>query len=254
MKTRFTILLLIFSCFSVFAQKTTVDPGDGTLEDAVSGASAGDTLVLKINSNYNILDRLLIDKKLTIMAQTIDTLPGLDDLPTITNLFAVDEIFLMGDGCDLSVISLDLDGGTGLYIFRPVSDTGVTISLNADRCRMHNTTNNIFHQTADANAQQTVLKNLVITNSFLYDNGAGHGIYTKNYMTSANTWMFQNITFWNIGQQFNWIRAFPEGETQKIVFDHLTGRPVRRIIKNCLVIRMLPQEKPSWISHSKTAF
>ena len=164
MKTRFTILLLICSFLSVFATKTPVDPGSGTLEDAVSAASAGDTLVLQINQQYDLLDRIVVDKQLTIMAETIDTLPKLDDLPLVNNLFSVDETFLLTDGCDLSLISLDLDGNGGLYIFAPAPDTGKTIALTVNHCRLHNTTSNILHQTLDNDAQQTKLDKMVVKN------------------------------------------------------------------------------------------
>jgi hypothetical protein len=47
-------------------------------------------------------------------------------------------------------------------------------------------------------------------------------MYVKNFH-GVSEFAFEDITYWNVGQQFNWIRHYPDGITQKYVYNHLTG-------------------------------
>ena len=89
---------------------------------------------------------------------------------------------------------------------------------------MHNTTDDLFNDARDGNTDNTQLTSCVVRNSFIYNTGSGHGFYVKNYVGSNDTYVFENITYWNVGEQFNWIRHY-DGDTnsQSFIYDHLTG-------------------------------
>ena len=201
-----------------------VEPGIGTLDDAVLAAADGDTLVLKNGETYDILDAMNIDKKLVIIAQEIPALPGLENMPKINNMFTATKVFHLQNNANLHLIGIDVDAGGGANIFVTERESvGVTVSLEVNRCRLHNTIDDIMEQAADGNVEETTLDKVWIRNTFIYDTGDGHGIYTKNFQAGSEDWVFENITMWNMGQQFNWIRVFGTGLIQKIVFDHITG-------------------------------
>jgi hypothetical protein len=216
----YTFLML---CFIINAQRIEVAPDIGALDAALASANDGDTLVLQSNGSYSILDVLLINKKVTIVADVIDTLPGLDDLPVIDNIFQVSPVFDLKDGANLSLIGIDVNASTAPFIFSCSNDTGAVLDLYVNRCRLHNSTNNILDQVGDLDVEEVLLQSCVIKNSFVYDNGEGHGFYTKNYRGGSSEYVFENITFWNLGQQFNWMRSFPESATQVYTFNHMTG-------------------------------
>ena len=221
---KFTLLYcFLIIGFIVNAQRIEVSPDIGALDAAITGASDGDTLVLQSNGVYQILDKLIIDKKVTLIADVIDTLPGLDDLAVVENIFQVSPVFDLKDGADLTLIGIDVDASTAPFIFSCDNDTGVVLDLFINRCRLHNTTDNILNQVADLDAEEVLLQSCVIMNSFIYDNGTGHGIYTKNFRGGSYEYVFENITFWNLGQQFNWMRSFPESATQVYNYNHMTG-------------------------------
>ncbi len=199
-----------------------VEPGVGTLDEAVMLASDGDTLILENGAKYDILSSLVIDKELVIIAKDIPELPALDNMPVISNMFTSTSVFNLSANCNLTLIGIDVDGLGGSFIFDPMSDSDHTVNLYVNRCRLHNTTDDIFNDDGSYTNNIT-LGNVWVRNSFMYDSGNGHGIYTKNFNTNGSVWKFDNITMWNLGQQFTWIRVYGEGLTQELVFDHITG-------------------------------
>ncbi len=225
MKTILTFLFIFLLSVSLaFSQRITVAAGAGTLDAALAAATAGDTLELAAGGTYQILENLVIDKEIILIADVISTLPGLEGMPKIENLFQVSPVFKLKDGCNLSLIGIDVDAQGGAYIFNAQGDTGKILDIYINRCRLHNTSDNVFHQAVDLNAQEIQLRNCVVKNSFIYDSGEGHGFYTKSYESGGtNEYVFENITFWNLGQQLNWMRNYPESVTQKITYNHMTG-------------------------------
>ncbi|MDA3893761.1 MAG: T9SS type A sorting domain-containing protein [Salinivirgaceae bacterium] len=199
-----------------------VEPGTGTLDLAVMSATDGDTLILANGGQYDILSPLAIDKKLTIIAEEIPALPALENMPIISNMFLSTQVFGLKTNCDLTLIGINVDALGGSFIFDPMQDSNQVVNLYVNRCRLHNTTNDIFNDDGSATNNITLGK-LWVRNTFVYDNGSGHGFYTKNMVSNGSDWKFENITMWNLGQQFNWARALGGDQTQKIVYDHITG-------------------------------
>jgi hypothetical protein len=93
--------------------------------------------------------------------------------------------------------------------------------MEINRCRLHNTTSDIVNS-GDID-EQTVLAKCIIRNTFLYESGTGHGAYVRNYYGDNDPYVFEDITFWTLGQQFIWIRHYDEGNAQEWNFNHLTG-------------------------------
>lgn len=199
-----------------------VEPGVGTLDEAILAAESGDTLVLQNGGEYSILAELVIDKELVIIAETIPELPMLENMPVISNMFTSTSVFSLVENCDLTLIGIDVDALGGSFVFNPMGAMNHTINIYVNRCRVHNTTDDIFND--DGSYENNItLGNVWFRNTFIYDSGTGHGIYTKNFNTNGSEWKFTNVTFWNLGQQFTWIRVYGDGQTQPIVFDHMTG-------------------------------
>ena len=214
-----------FSIEGASNARTVVEPGFETLWLAINAANDGDTLVLKNGEVYTPIEGYVINKKIVIIADTIPALPGLANMPIIENLFAINPVFQLNFGADLHLIGVDVDAQLAPHIFDVRGDVGVPsqISLFVNRCKLHNTTDDIMNDARDGGGDQTALKSCVVKNSFVYDSGAGHGFYIKNYDGENEPYIFENLTIWNLGQQFNWIRHYPAGATQKFVYNHITG-------------------------------
>lgn len=206
-----------------------IPPGTGNIEAYLAGAAAGDTFLLVNGGVYNELNPIAIDKKIVLRAQTDVELPGLTNMPMIQNLFANESVFLLQDGADLTLIGLDVDGGgtaTKAISFR--SQNAVIEGIHVNRCRLHNVIGDI----AGVNkSDSVVVRSASIKRSFMYDAGQ-HGFYLKDVYGAADDvenepYVYDDITFWNLGQQLVWIQVFQiyEGQDfdQKYVFDHMTG-------------------------------
>jgi hypothetical protein len=101
-------------------------------------------------------------------------------------------------------------------------EEAITVNnLYINRCRLHGSSADIMQ---DANRDHgTILNNCHVMNTFVYDGGS-HGIYVKHFNSDGSTdYVFENITYWNIGEQFNWLRHYPETVTQTFIYDHFTG-------------------------------
>lgn len=198
-----------------------IPPGFGTIEEYLAVAEDGDTLYLMNDSLYVPIDILFIDKKITLMSQTTPELPGLLGMPMIYNAFSNNTVIQLNDGADLTLIGLDIDADGMLNIISMRGSQDATVALQVNRCRLHNTSGDIIRDAVLT--EITTLKKCVIKNTFLYDAGA-HAAYIRGfYGTDNDPYVFQDITYWNLGQQFNWARHQPSGTTQKYVFNHMTG-------------------------------
>jgi hypothetical protein len=197
--------------------------GTGTLEAAIAVASAGDTIVLCNDAEYVILSAMTIDKKIVIRAAEYPTLPGLENMPLINNTFGINPIFQLADGADLHLIGIDIHGGNATNIINPrPGGIGGTVAMRINRCRLHDTSNDLINS-ADA-TQETVLSSFTLMNSFLYNSGTGHGAYVRNFYGTNSPYVFEDITFWNLGQQFLWVsHNTGDGEPQEWMFNHMTG-------------------------------
>ena len=206
-------------------QRIIVEPGFGTIEIAIEEANDGDTLVLRNGELYNQLDPFIISKKLVIIAEEIAALPGLDNQPVIENLFLVNPVFNLNSGADLHLIGIEVDGQGAANLFNGQGAAGESRSFAVyiNRCRLHNTTDDVFNDARDGNTDNTELTSCIVRNSFVYNTGSGHGFYVKNYAGSNSEYIFENITYWNVGEQFNWIRHYDEGDNQTFIYDHMTG-------------------------------
>ncbi len=202
--------------------RTIVEPGFENLFNAIQSAVSGDTLVLKNGEIYTPLESYIINKKIVIIAETIPSLPGLDNMPIIENLFGVTPVFDLQNGGVLTLIGVDVDGQGATNLFDTDPAVGARISVYINRCRLHNTLDDLFDDAPDGGTTETRLENCVVRNSFIYDSESGHGIYIKNYFGEGN-FVFENNTYWNMGEQFNWIRHYPTGITQGFLYDHNTG-------------------------------
>ena len=216
---------LNISVEGVGPKRIVVEPGFGTIETAIAEANDGDTLVLKNGEFYNGLEAYVITKKLVMIAEEVPSLPGLDNQPIVENLFTVNPMFDLQSGADLHLIGLDIDaeGVANIFDVRGATGESRTISLYVNRCRLHETTEDILNEARDGNTDNTMLKSCVVRNSFIYDTGVGHGLYVKNFEGSNSDYIFENITYWDMGQQFNWIRHFTDANEQTFIYDHMTG-------------------------------
>lgn len=196
--------------------------GTGTLESAVAQASDGDTLVLCNDAEYVLIESITIDKKLVFRAADYPELPGLDSMPLIINSFTVTPMFQMADGSELHMIGIDIDGNGCSNLINPrTGGTGGVISMFFNRCRLHNTASDIINS-AD-NDQETVLASFKMMNTFLYD-GTEHGAYIRNFHGTNDPYEFEDVTYWNLGQQMVWIsHNTGEGDPQEWIFNHMTG-------------------------------
>jgi len=213
-----------FSIEGAGNQRIEVEPGFGTLTEALAMANPGDTLVLQNGGEYSPVESYDIGKHIVIVAEEIPELPALANMPVINNLFGVSPLFQMNFGGDLVLIGIDVNGGDAANIIDCQGENGVpsTQSIYINRCRLHNTTDDILNDARDADTDMTALERCIVRNTFIYDSGAGHGLYVKNYH-GEGTFIFENLTFWDLGQQFNWMRHYPVGITQTFVYDHMTG-------------------------------
>jgi len=207
------------------SRKTLVDPGMGTLEEALVEAMAGDTLVLKNGETYVPIASLTIDKKITIMAETIPTLPKLENMPIIKNEFATTPVIEINPDGDLSLIGIDVDAmaATNMINVSSSEHTDYTVNIFVNRCRLHNTTDDLMNDAKDFGVEKIKLATCVFKNTFIYDVTLGHALYVKNYYGSNADYIFENLTYWNIGQQFNWIRHYPVDATQAFIHNHITA-------------------------------
>lgn len=202
--------------------RTVVEPGYENLEIAIRNAISGDTLVLVNGEFYTPINGYTINKKLVIIAQEIPELPALANMPEILNDFGANPLFDLLPGADLELIGIDINGVGATNLFDTDPTEGATMSIYVNRCRLHNTLDDIFDDAPDGGTSMTNLKRAVFRNSFIYDAEGGHGIYIKNFYGESE-FVFENLTFWNLGEQFNWIRHYPSGITQPYLYDHNTG-------------------------------
>jgi hypothetical protein len=199
-----------------------VPGGVGNLEAALAEAADGDTIVLCNGDTYQIISALEIDKKIVIRAEEYPELPGLADMPLVSNDFAINPVIQMLDGGDLTLIGIDIDGKGVSNIINPrAGGVGGTVSLHINRCRLHNTSSDIINS-GDAD-EETVLAECVIRNTFIYESGTGHGAYVRNYFGSNDPYIFEDVTFWTLGQQFIWVRHYGDDDVQDWTFNHMTG-------------------------------
>ncbi len=213
-----------FSVEGAGGSRIVVQPDFDALYLAIQEANSGDTLVLVNGGLYiPVTGAYEINKTLVIIADTIPELPGLENMPVIDNQFGVNPIFQLNFGADLTLIGIDVNGGGASNIIDTRGNTGAQIAVYINRCRLHNTIEDIFNDANDANLDETALTRCTVINSFIYDSGGGHGIYVKNYQGSNEPYVFENNTFWNLGQQFNWIRHYGVDDSQTFIYDHNTG-------------------------------
>lgn len=207
-------------------QRIEVEPGFGTIQTAINEANDGDTLVLQNGETYSPFEGSYgINKKLVIIAAQIPELPGLENMPVIENVFTVNPLFNLMSGGDLHLIGIDVDAQGVANIFNGQGAAGESrnFAVYINRCRLHNTTDDVFNDARDNNTDNTQLTSCIVRNTFIYDTGSGHGMYVKNYAGSQSDYIFENITYWNMGEQFNWIRHYPTEANQTFIHDHLTG-------------------------------
>ncbi len=236
MKKTFTSLKVLFGAVLLgvssiaMAVDTPVAPGKGTLEAAITAAAAGDVLILTDLGVYEVFTMMTIDKDITIQAVTSEPeLPALSGLPVIMNAGgALEILFDLQAGAKLTMKGIDVDNGGGKDIFKYKSLVLGEASWIADRCRFHNATGSGWD---DGDAATSVIKEIKVTNSFFYDI-AEKPVYLKNFMGKTSI-LFQNNTYWNIGQQFDYINWYDNeadpittATDATIVYDHCTAANV----------------------------
>jgi hypothetical protein len=205
--------------------KGLVPPGTGTIDEAILAANDGDTLFLKNDSVYIPISTLGIDKHLVIRAVDFPELPALDKLPHVVNEFGNTDVFLMKDGGNLELIGVDVDGyeGSATKIISLRTVKGV-FDMNINRCRLHDVAGDII---GGNKSDSCTVQNFHIKNSFLY-NAVLHGAYIKDVRVgdgvTDSKYIWEDVTFWNLGQQFEWFQNFaPVGMIQNYTVDHVTG-------------------------------
>ncbi len=203
------------------AGSKSIQPGLATINLAVQTASDGDTIYLANGFDFIPVTPVEIDKSLVIIAEEIPELPGLENMPVIKNSLGITPVIQLTDGADLVLIGVDVDARGQQNVISAREEAITVESIYINRCRLHGSSADIMQ---DANRDHgTVLNNCHVMNTFVYDGGS-HGIYIKHFNSDGSTdYVFENLTYWNLGEQFNWLRHYPETVTQTFVFDHLTG-------------------------------
>lgn len=209
--------------FATIISGNIVPPGEGFIDDYVANAADGDTLYLINDSIYIPINSLVIDKHLVIRAVKYPDLPTLDSMPIIRNDYATD-VFLMGDGGNLELIGVDVDGNEGsatkIISLRTIKGN---MEIYINRCRLHDVTGDII---GGSKTDTTYVNNFYIRNSFLY-NSLAHGAYIKDVWVkdgvTDSKYKWEDITFWNLGQQLEWFQNYSTAATQTYTMDHMTG-------------------------------
>lgn len=226
------LLLLLVACYLLFpcnliieagAQSDTIPAGIGTIENYLLSAEDGDVFYLFNDSVYSPLTTIEISKEITLRAIEIPMLPGLSNMPKINNPYALQNIIHMQDGGKLNLIGVNIDGQNSATHCISFEDPAGTISISINRCRLHDASGDIVGGSYRGTA---IIKEFLIRNSFVYNSGT-HGIYLKDFYTEEGVdiapYVFEDITFWNLGQQLLWIQAFPNNSIHTYQFDHMTG-------------------------------
>jgi len=207
----------------IIAAGDTIPPGVGTIEEYLLDAEEGDVFYLRSGGEYTPLSAIEIDKDITLRATKDPELPALEGLPRINNTFALENLIQMRDGAKLKLIGIDLDGEG--FATRTISlrDPRATMELYINRCRMHDVIGDII---GVATSDSVVLKKFTAMNTFVYNSGA-HGLYVKDFYAEEGVnneeYLFQDITFWNLGQQLVWIQLYPNSAEQTYTLDHMSG-------------------------------
>lgn len=207
----------------IIAEGDTIPPGVGTIEEYLLDAEEGDVYYLRSGGEYTPLAPIEIDKDITLRATEDPELPALTGLPHINNTFALENLIQMRDGAKLKLIGIDLDGEG--FATRTISlrDQNATMELYINRCRLHDVIGDII---GVSKSDSVVLKKFTTMNSFVY-NADAHGLYVKDFFAEPGVnnddYLFQDITFWNLGQQVVWIQIFPDNCEQTYTMDHMTG-------------------------------
>ncbi len=198
----FSVLLL---CGYTFAQ-TLVQPGDGTLSDAIQQASDGDVLQLVPGAEYSESTQFsfgTIHKALTI--ELVD--PTSTDKAILTETAddgnSTPNFFSIGDSGAITISGVEIDGSQGGSI-KPshliqvtvgsTTDSGFVNKIKLMNCLVHDLTGNVIDGGSSA------IKGIMIVDSIFVENCIFHNTFTSIYMKYAGCDYINisNSTFYNI--------------------------------------------------------
>jgi hypothetical protein len=226
-KTLVTLLCVFALSHNVFAIKTNVTPGAGTLSAAVTAAASGDTLVLTNGGAYSEAAQMVITKTLTIKAA--DWIPVTRPVITYTgtNGGVGSGLFKLGAGAVFVLRSIEIDGGGLLYVVISGDYTApANVTLKVYNNYWHNVTNYAIGEDSPTRtiAAGYTWNNLVLDGVTFAKGFSGKCILLKNY-TFTNPPVFQNLTFYFCsGQSFRMDASVaPTGWTWTLnhcTFDH----------------------------------
>ena len=198
----FSVLLL---CGYTFAQ-TLVQPGDGTLSDAIQQASDGDVLQLVPGAEYSESTQFsfgTIHKAITI--ELVD--PTSTDKAILTETAddgnSTPNFFSIGDSGAITISGVEIDGSQGGSI-KPshliqvtvgsTTDSGFVNKIKLMNCLVHDLTGNVIDGGSSA------IKGIMIVDSIFVENCIFHNTFTSIYMKYAGCDYINisNSTFYNI--------------------------------------------------------
>ncbi len=210
-----------------------IPPGTDNISTYVEEMPEETVFYLYNDSTYLERSPVYIDREITFISIDTVTLPALDNLPVIMPArSSTSALFQLGEGANLTLFGIECDGdGTceSIITMAAVDDeANYTIDgINIIRCRLHNVSTDIIDA---CSSDDTVnVASAVFTNSLVYD-ADEHGLYLKDCFLPNEgeaSYVYDNLTFWNLGQQMEWIsiklKKTTDNHDTYWTFDHLTG-------------------------------
>nr|WP_319776203.1 DUF5123 domain-containing protein [uncultured Sphaerochaeta sp.] len=202
-----TMLFVLFFSMTTSAQFIYVEPGDGTLKEAIARATENEAIILKRGGVYTESEdsTLIIDKRVTISAED-----GSTQEPIITNTkyrtgrdTVRASIFTIKQGGQLTVKYCDFNGlkesdtttfrALGDFVYIDPSEMSVILSVIFEGCIFRDATGHLVNGTGDGQVPAPMLLNLSFGQCLLTNS---KGIKFRE--VSLQTIGFDECTAWNI--------------------------------------------------------
>ncbi len=219
-----TILIAGVNLYS----QTLVQPGDGTLTQAITDAKDGDVLQLVPGGQYTestVFDYGTIHKAITI--ETLD--PTSTDYPVVTETAndggtSTPNFFFVGDSGSITINGIEFDGSqngtpTASHLIQvalgTTVDSGFVHKIKVVNCLVHDLTGGVI------DASNSDIKGIMIVDSVFVNNCIFHNTGTSVYMKYAGCDYIKvtNSTFYNISSYG--LRVSGPGESS--MPDHTAG-------------------------------
>ena len=197
-------ILILVAGVNLYSQ-TLVQPGDGTLTQAITDASDGAVLQLVPGGQYT--ESTVFDFGTLHKSITIETLDPSGDMPIVTETAndgtSTPNFFFVGDSGAITLKGIEFDGSQGgtatashlvQVALGTTTDSGFVHHINVINCLVHDLTGGVV------DASNSDIQGLMVVDSVMIDNCIFHNTGTSVYMKYAGCDYIQvtNSTFYNI--------------------------------------------------------